>query len=334
MALPLPILGFYRAPDVALAAATAVAFIDAWQLAMNNVATDFEGNAIPNTAQWPWTKYQNAGVSEASYTTGIPTSSPLTQTPRFCIGAVNAARTPGMNIDTYANNVPVVGMALRAGAFATWDAALGGTFTSGPHSGMQKFGAAAMYTTSTIIRPYFSAESWFVQIIQAATTQYWIKWGGFVHPYSSDTVNCSETDYRGYGMIHTGGASAGPNWQNAGGLNDWLTHATANGNSHGLMMIPNTVNNGATACYAIESELTMRRAATTAERYDLSGAAVNRPIFLARYNGNEPVGWMRECYLGGAIRSGFTGKNAGVNKRHDVSTDTTAADDAMSLRSA
>lgn len=334
MALPLPTLGFYRGPDVALAAATAVAFIDALHTALNNVATDFQGNAIPNTAQWPFTKYQNAGVSEAVYNTGVPTSSPMTATPRYCIGAVNAARTPGMNIDTYANNVPIITMALRAGAFSAWDAALGSTFTSGPHSGAQRFGAAAMYATSTVIRAYFSAEWIFVDVIQSATVHYWLAFGAYIHPYSSDTVNCSETDFRIYGFMTSGSAQVGANWSYNTGGNDWLTHGGANGNAHGLMMIPGTVTNGTGGVYNVECEQLMKRAPAAAQKYDLSGASINRPILMGRSGPLEPVGWMREAYFAGLVRGGFTGSTAGVNKRHDIATDTSAADDAFSLRAA
>ena len=339
MAFPNATLVFYRLPDTVPTNTAISDLLDAVYNALIQT-TDFRGNSVPASCQWPWTRFTVAGpVTEAVYTTGIPTGCPLTQTPRFILAGAAGAKTPAMLVDTTATSVIHIGMNLRSGVFSAWDnsPAVPTTplipFTSGQFSGYCKTTAAAANTLTTKVRAYVSAEAIFIDIIQNNVSHYWMYFGAIIEPWSSDTVNCAETDNHVYGMITGGSAVIGSSWQNGIAANDWLTHGAANGNSHGHMFIPGTANSLTSGMYSIESEFQWKRVSGVDQPWALDDSCVNRPIFMGRTSSKAPVGRLREMYLVGAVVGGTTGFLLTDDLVHYISVDLTSAQDGLALRS-
>jgi hypothetical protein len=330
MSWPLPAQSFYRLPDITVSVGTIVGVLDALYSALIQT-TDFAGASLPASYQWPWTRYQNAGTTEAVYTTGIPSGSSLTRTPRIIFAGRVTIGTPTMLVDTATSSNLMLGMNLNSGAFNAWDNAA--PFTSGPFSGFIRVAATGANAIGTGIRVYVSQEIVFVVIIQNATSQYWMMAGCPVEPFTSDTATDADSDNRLYGFASTGpGATAFS--LTAGSSQDMFTYQASNGLSHSFLFKPGTSTSGATGLYNTEAAGLFRRTASATCFQTLSGSIVNQPIWCQQNSGTQLLGRYREIYFFGSKQGGLTYSVSSVNKVHIISSNNSSAADAISLKSA
>lgn len=339
MSLPLQTLTFYRVPAVSPASTGVNDLLDAIYTALNQT-TDFRGAALPSTHLWgPWSRFQNAGVTEAVYTSTPPSGTPMTRTPAIIFAGASGARTLGnaMNIDTYTVNNVMIGMNLRGGAFNAWDnnAATPIQFSSGSFSGYIRATGTGPNIVTTSVRAYISQETVLICVLTGASLvlKSWMMAGAIIEPWTTDTTLDAETDNRVYGIMSTGGGNPAASWASSSGVNDWLSHSGANGNSHCFMFIPGTANSGSTATFAIESELMFRVANTQTATSTMFGNTPQRSVLMGRTAGGAGIGRLREVYLIGAVKDTEPALTNGDDLLHLIGYDTLNPDDAFALRS-
>lgn len=331
--MSLPSLTFYRLSDTTPANTLVSDLLDAIFAALTQ-ATDFHGATLPSTHVWSWAKYTNT-VTEAVYSTAPPSGTSMTRTPSIIYGAqAVATKTPVMNVDTYTAANVHLGMNLRGGSFNAWDNT--NPFTSGQFSGYVRTTSTGANLTTTKVRAFVSQETIVLNIIQGATNviSFINMAGAIIEPWGSDTTIDAETDGRVYGTIASGAAAPANSWASSSGTNDWFHHGGSNGNAHCFMFNPGTALTGSSSQLAVESELFWRRANTTTQKATLFGSNICRPLYMGRAAAGAAVGRLREVFLPGAVRGGFTLANAGVDKQHAIGYDISTADDAFTLKSA
>lgn len=328
----MPTLTFYRLPDVTLGAATIVGLLDALWTALPQT-TDFFAQSVPTTHQWPWSRYQNAGTTEALYTTGVPSGSALTQSPRFLLAGRVTIGTPTMLVDTATASNLMVGQNLRGGAFATWDSSA--PFTSGVFSGLYRATATAANAVTTNVRVFVSQESIFIQVLQSSTSQYWLHFGAHIEPWTDDTTNDAESDNRLYGMmVSGGGAVCSYKGDGTSPNNDPFVYSGTNGQAHSSCFIPGTLTSGSGGQYTVSCPLIYRQAASSSQFLTVSSAVFNQPVFMGRSAAGNALGRLREVYQLGSKQGALTYQVAGANKVHVIATSNSGAADALTLRAA
>lgn len=343
MSLPLQTLSFYRLPTVTCTGIAINNLLDAIHSALSQTS-DFRGASLPSTHLWTWSRFQNAGTTEAVYTNTPPSGTPMTRTPAIIFAGASGAKTitNALNIDSYLANSIMVGMNLRGGAYNAWDnnSSPPVQFTSGSFSGYFRcVPVAALLNTTTVpsttVRVYVSQETVLVCVVQGTSliTKSWVMAGAIIEPWTTDTTLDAETDNRVYGILSTGSGNPSSGWASGVAANDFLNHGGASGNSHNLMFIPGTSNSGSTATYAIESELTFRVANTQSQSSTMSGATPTRVIMMGRTSGGAGIGRLRELYHAAAVVDTEPGWTNGDDLFHVIGFDSLNADDAFFLRS-
>jgi len=326
MSLPLSALTYYRMPDATLAAATIAGMIDALYTALSS-ATDFLGTALPASHTWTWTK---RGASEA--VDGVPPAGTLAALAPRLLWAGHGVSTGTMAApDTWLANGLHVGINKNSGAYNAYTAAL--PFTAGQWFGFWRCAPTAANAVGTIVRAFISQESVFVQVIQAATTQYWCLAGAILEGYSDTSGTTVESDSRLYGIV-TGGSTA----INAGFLasnGNFLDHVVSAGNPHGGTFQP-----GASALWSSGRAMLMQSTGAATTTMDADGKYVGRPVDFCRSTGSAvqngiAVGVLRGLWLPGLMQSGRRLHNgAGTIYYHYIGVDTANPDDAIMLKAA
>lgn len=247
MPLPLVTPTFYRMPDALVQTASVDSFLDAIYTSLNS-STDYRGTTIPNTHNWTWAKYQSGSVTEAVYSTSIPTSTSMTQNPRFLMVGVAAtgSLTPTMQApDAFTNNVPMIGMVKNAGAFLAWDNI--NPMTSGQFTGYTHLAGTGVNAINTRIRTFVSEDSIFLQFIVNNNTQFWAHAGAIVEPFTSyqnssfNSMPACETDDRIYGIFVVGsGAALASTFQSTAPT--IYNHGAGATNNHFFIFQPNSSN--------------------------------------------------------------------------------------------
>ena len=206
-----------------------------WAAVQPSVTTYADGTtrtAGSGTA-WTWTRYQNAGATEAVY--GTPPTGSLAQRVLFVGSVVNPTPMPTMLIDTWSNNRLHIGLVKNAGNFATWNASL--PFTTGYFTGYTQIGTTL--TTPVAITIFESEET--VQIgfgIGTAGALHGAGAGAIIDPDTGDSVD-GETDGRIYG-IWTVGSSTFNNMLSQTTTNTFMHHGASVANSHCVTFTPGT----------------------------------------------------------------------------------------------
>lgn len=328
MSLPLPTLTFYRLPDVTVASANIQGLLDAIYSALIQTS-DHRTTALPSTHLWTWTRYQNAGTTEAVYTTAVPSGPSVT--PRIIFAGASAGSPTMASPDTFTASNVMVGVNKNSGAFNAWTAAL--PFTSGQFSGLTRVSGTAANATSTVVRAYVSEEVVFLDIIQSATSHWWVLAGAIIEPWTDDTSGgsvVSETDNRLFGMLTSGGGTAlGNAFLSTATSNTFMNHDTGGGNAHGFVLVPNS-----TGIYSVEASSTWITAASTTTTKDLAGKHMAQAVDMVRDGGGAAMGRLREVYRYGSAQGGLTVRDGSTDKLHVVGCNTTSADDAIVLRAA
>lgn len=334
MSLPLPTLTYYRLPDVAVAEASIAGLLDAIHDALGS-AVDHRGTALPATHQWAWARHQNAGTTDAVYTTAVPSGPGVS--PRIIFAGATTGAPTMCWPDTFIAASLLVGVNKYSGDYASagqgWDQAL--PFTTGQFSGYYRAAGTPANSTSTVIRCYVSQETVFVDVIETATSHRWIFAGATIEPWTDDTLPSSlvsETDNRLYGMCVSGaGFALSPGFLSSNTVSSsgtFLLGGTNNANPHNCVLIPNS-----TGTHNIES-VTYWRWGPGGQHADLSGRYVAQAVDMALLGPGASVGRLRELYRYGSGHGGRTIRNGSIDLLHIVSSSTTFADDAIVLRAA
>jgi hypothetical protein len=185
------------------ASATVAAVLDALYT-LGGAATYADGTTrtVGSGSAWTWSRYQNAGTTEACYAT------PPTDTLGLRVILAGAASLPSPSPtmaapDAAAINVLNVNVIKNAGAFASWNAA--SPFTSG-----QTFGYWRAWATAAgvgTVRLYEGTEAVLVLFETASATAYGAILGALLDSESTDVTLDAESDGKLYGIITSGTAS-------------------------------------------------------------------------------------------------------------------------------
>lgn len=217
----------------AFASATVASALDAL-FTLGGAATYADGTTrtVGSGSAWTWSRYQNAGTTEACYATPPATTLGL----RVILAGAASLPAPSPTMaapDAAAINVLNVNVIKNAGAFNAWNAA--SPFTSGQTFGYWRAWAAASGVGT--VRLYEGTEAVLVLIETAATgATYGAILGAILDSESTDTVNDAESDGKVYGII-TSGTSANI----SGTINttsQFLDHSTTASQHHAGIFTP------------------------------------------------------------------------------------------------
>ena len=184
----------------AFASATVASALDAlFTLGASATYADGTTRTVGSGSAWTWSRYQNAGTTEACYATPPATTLGL----RVILAGAASLPSPSPTMaapDAAAINVLMGNVVKNAGSFASWNAA--SPFTSG-----QTFGYWRVWSTAAgvgTVRLYEGTEAVLVLIETASATAYGAILGAILDSESTDTVSDSESDGKLYGIITSG----------------------------------------------------------------------------------------------------------------------------------
>jgi len=182
------------------ASATVAAVLDAlYTLGTATTYADATARTAGSGSAWTWSRYQNAGTTEACYATPPTATLGL----RVILAGAASAPTPAQTMatpDVAATGVLHANVIKNAGAFATWNAA--SPFTSG-----QTFGYWRVWSTGSgvgTVRLYEGTEAVLVLVETAGAVAYGVILGAILDPESTDVTLDAESDGKLYGMITSG----------------------------------------------------------------------------------------------------------------------------------
>jgi len=187
----------------AFASATVAAVLDAlYTLGTAVTYADATTRTPGSGSAWTWSRYQNAGTTEACYAT--PPTATLGLRVILAGAASLPSPSPTMAVpDVAAINVLNCNIVKNAGSFSSWNAAA--PFTSG-----QTFGYWRVWATTAgvgTVRLYEGTEAVLVLIETASAATYGAILGAVLDSESTDVVSDSESDGKLYGIITSGTAA-------------------------------------------------------------------------------------------------------------------------------
>jgi hypothetical protein len=329
MSLPLSAQTFYRMPDQTPAASTIVGLLDALYAALSS-STDYRGTSLASTHLWTVTRYQNAGTTEAVYM-APPSGTSMGLAPRILFAGAAAAAPTMAGPDTFLASGLHVGINKNSGSYNVWTAAL--PFNAGQWFGFWRAAPTAANSTSTTVRCFVGQETVFVQVIQAATTHYWVYAGAILEPfttYSASVGLTAESDDRLYGVMVVGSSAAvTSSWLTTGGT--FFRHSTSGNAYHSGVFQPTTGT-----IWPIGWKHLFMTSATTTETQDANNVYVADPMLMVDCSGsNTPNGAvrgvLRNVYPAGLFQSGKVIRNGLTDLYHTVSVDTTSTAHAFLL---
>lgn len=184
----------------AFASATVAAVLDAlYTLGTATTYADATTRTVGSGSAWTWSRYQNAGTTEACYAT------PPTATLGLRVILAGAASLPSPSPtmaapDAAAINVLNVNVIKNAGSFNAWNAA--SPFTSGQTFGYWRMWASAAGVGT--VRLYEGTEAVIVLVEMASAATYGAILGALLDSESTDVTLDSESDGKLYGIITSG----------------------------------------------------------------------------------------------------------------------------------
>ena len=287
-------------------AVTAAAQLDAlWTLLQ--ATTYFDGTTrTPGTGNaWTWSRYQNAGATEAVY--GTPPTGSMDQ--RVLIAGYAVAPTPAITMlapDTAQTTTLHVGISLNSGAFTTYNAALPFGVGSRWSGYWRMSGGVSAGITPTDWRYYETAETVVLVCSVQGTNHRVGHAGAIIDPETPDAVD-AETDGRVYGMYVTGSNSAMANsmLSSVAAQGNWYAHGGLVGYTHSGMFTP-----GASSF----TTLTRANFLNTSIAHVLlssTGRSPRWPMLLNRTGTNfagrlREVTWTPDAPLGSGLVAGVT----------------------------
>lgn len=266
-----------RLATVSASASTIVALLDAiWAVVDPTVTTYSDGSTRAFSGSgatgWTWTRYQNAGVTEALYAT--PPGGTMGQ--RVIIAGRSAAPTPSPTMiapDSFLASSLLISHQLSAGAFTTWNGAT--PFTNSRFMGYTRVtGATAATGFTTMAACVYETQETIILEILTNGTGVQIAIAGAIYDPETTAAATAETDGRRYGVVVAGGALVA-NFLGAAANGTLWVHSTSAGNGHGYVWRPgvNTVD-------TVARQWTSTGAQTVANYTDLAGQFPGMPLFI------------------------------------------------------
>lgn len=199
-------------------------------------ATYYDGSArTPGASSaWTWSRYQNAGTTEAVYAT--PPLAAVSDLRVIVAGQAVIGKVPTMaSPDTNVAAAPMISINKNSGAFNAWENVA--PFTSGQFFGYWRAGNATSSITYSAVHYYECEEAVCIVFESSTQTCYASIAGAYLDPQSSDVLD-AETNGRLYGLSVSGFNSAlstthlaNPTFNAAG--NAFLrSHSTGASNAH------------------------------------------------------------------------------------------------------
>jgi len=266
-----------RLGTVAAGTMTIQSLLDAiWAVVDPAVATYSDGSTRTfsgaTATGWTWTRYQNAGVTEALYAT--PPGGSLDQ--RVILAGRSAAPAPSPTMigpDTFLASGLLISHQLSAGAFTTWNGAT--PFTNPRFMGYTRVMGATAATgfTSMSACVYETQETIIVEIL--TNTGVLVAFAGAIYDPETTAAAATETDGRRYGVVVTGGALVS-NFLGTNTNGVLWAHSTSAGNAHGFVWKP-----GINAIDTVARLWTSVGSQTIANYTDLAGQFPGQPMFMS-----------------------------------------------------
>lgn len=282
-----------------ITAATLAGVMDAiFTLGQSSTYADGATRTPGSGSAGTWSRFQNAGVTEAVYCT--PAVSPLNH--RIIFAARSSVPTPSPTMaspDTWQINTLLVNLVKNAGAFNAWNAST--PFTSGQTFGYWRTHRTGITSITGTVNLWEARDC--IAISVFGSTNFYAFAGALWDPESTDIVSDSETDGKVYGMM-VGNSEAEAR---SGFTSDWLggydcftnnipnglNHLSNNGYAHAGIFTPN----GSVIIPIYRSEIIGSVGPTPCQGlgtalYTRSGRIVRRPITYV--SSTHTIGRLRE----------------------------------------
>lgn len=292
-------------------------------------ATYYDASArTPGAGQaGTWSRYQNAGQTEAVYMTPASNAFAL----RHIWAGDDAAHAPTMipsPIDTWATNTVLYGIARYAGAYNAWDNVA--PFTSGSFTGYSR---ACALGTFTIAKVHLFECNVGVYIIFATTTGSIHCCGGeLIDPgvTNATSPNCAEATNNSRILMYTNGsttATSTATWANTSP--SLFQHSASVNLQHSFVL---TV--GSTALVPIQRHQDGYVASTTVTCTNDDGDALFMPIHVNKTSTGSytMIGRLREMLVGPDSKIGTVASASGVPKAFCAGTHPSTDNDALWLQ--
>lgn len=285
-----------RLATVSAGSLTIAALLDAiWAVVDPTVTTYSDGSARLFTGAgatgWTWTRYQNAGVTEALYAS--PANGTMAQ--RVILAGRATAPTPSPTMitpDTFASAASqlLISHQLGAGAFTTWNSAT--PFTNARFMGYTRAMTTPTAFSSAAACIYETQETIIVEILTSGTGVQFALAGAIYDPETTAAA-AAETDGRRYGVVVCGGALVANFLGSAANGTMWVHNGTTN-NAHGYVWRP-----GVNVVDTVARNWTTTGAQTIAQMTDLAGQFPGQPLFIPAASGW--AGRVREMFWSRAM---------------------------------
>lgn len=328
--MSLSALSWRRLPTVTVTTSTAAGVLDhIWSVLGSGGTTYYDGSTrtVGAGSAATWTRYQNAGTTEALYATPITD----TLTHRLIIAGVNAVRTPAMaSPDTYSSNTLMISLNKNSGAFASWDHA-SAPFTSGSFFGYWKLWSAGG-TAASKIYCFEAQEAVAVFIEDTGGAVYGSIWGAILDPESADTTSDAESDGKLYGVLTQGSAGGIVSTFNTQGgsltsTNAFSSHSTTNAQPHVGCFQPGTAS-------LLTLYREVRGASTTTNLRTTSGRYQRAPLLYssrAAAPNDRFIGRLREVQFGVDGKIGGVYRESSADVAYLIGGSSTADQDSLWL---
>ena len=307
----------------AFASATVASALDALFTLGGAATYDDATTRTPGSGSaWTWSRYQNAGTTEACYAT------PPTDTLGLRVILAGAAAPPSP-VQTMA--VPDVAAAgtmhanviKNAGSFASWNAA--SPFTSGQTFGYWRAWASA--SGAGTVRLYEGTEAVLVLISTGGGNIYAVLLGALLDSESPDVTSDAESDGKLYGMITTGPTVFIGSSMNTAAA--FLDHSVTASQNHAGIFTP-----GGSALLPMNRRAPANAALTTTSLKTRSGRYVRAP-YDYRSTASAPndvsLGRLREISMFADGKTGTRLVSGATTIGYLVSGSTSADQDAVIL---
>ena len=248
------------------ASATVASALDAL-FTLGGAATYADGTTrtVGSGSAWTWSRYQNAGTTEACYAT------PPTDTLGLRVILAGAAAPPSpvqtmASPDVAAAGTMHTNIIKNAGSFSSWNGA--SPFTSGQTFGYWRFWASS--SGAGTVRLYEGTEAVLVLISTGGGNIYAVFLGALLDSESPDVTSDAESDGKLYGMITTGPTNFIVSNLNTAAA--FLDHSVTNNQNHAGIFTP-----GGSALLTMNRRAPANAALSTTSLKTRSGRYVRAP---------------------------------------------------------
>ena len=307
----------------AFASATVASALDALFTLGGAATYDDATTRTPGSGSaWTWSRYQNAGTTEACYATPPTDTLGL----RIILAGAASAASPVQTMavpDVAAAGTMHANVIKNAGSFASWNAA--SPFTSGQTFGYWRAWASA--SGAGTVRLYEGTEAVLVLISTGGGNIYAVLLGALLDSESPDVTSDAESDGKLYGMITTGPTTAIGSSMNTAAA--FLDHSVTASQNHAGIFTP-----GGSALLPMNRRAPANAALTTTSLKTRSGRYVRAP-YDYRSTASAPndvsLGRLREISMFADGKTGTRLVSGATTIGYLVSGSTSADQDAVIL---